>query len=238
MKKETACALCHYTSVSKKAGKKARPASGPSCESCHGASSEWLKVHNDYGGPNAKQADETPAHKAERMAKATAAGMIWSSNHYGIAENCMSCHGLNNEALDGKTLSAMLAADHPLNPDFELVRYSQGSVRHRFYAPDVTKNAEMTPAQLSELFIEGQAAKLVSAADALTKSDHPKYQAAQQKRLENAKAALASVKSIPEVAALLAAPTRENALKLVDVVEGKDYSAEVNSMLPKKADYK
>jgi hypothetical protein len=238
MKKEAACALCHYTKVAKKAGKKPRAVAGPGCESCHGASSDWLKLHNDYGGPNAKKADETAAHKAERIAKAAAAGMIWSSNHYGIVENCMSCHGLNNAALDGKTLAAMLDAEHPLNPDFELVRYSQGTVRHRFYAPDVTKNAEMTPAQLSELFVEGQAAKLVSATDALTKSDNPKYVAAQNKRLEGAKKALAAVSSIPEVAALLAAPTRENALKLVAAIDGKDMTAEVGAMIPKKADFK
>jgi hypothetical protein len=238
MKKEAACALCHYTKVSKKAGKKARPVSGPSCESCHGASSDWLKLHNDYGGPNAKMADETPAHKAERIAKAAAAGMIWSSNHYGIVENCMSCHGLNNDALDGKVLAAMLEADHPLNADFELVRYSQGTVRHRYYAPDATKNAEMTAAQLSELFVEGQAAKLVSAVDAMTKSDNPKYQAAQKSRMEKARAALEAVKTIPEVAALLAAPTRDNALKLVAAIEGKDMSAEVGAMIPAKADYK
>ncbi|MBT3700648.1 MAG: hypothetical protein HOE62_03320 [Alphaproteobacteria bacterium] len=238
MKKEAACALCHYTSISKKAGKKAKPKAGPSCESCHGASSDWIKIHNDYGGPNAKMADETPAHKVERIAKATAAGMIWSSNHYGIVENCMSCHGLNNDALDGKTLAAMLDADHPLNPDFELVRYSQGSIRHRYYAPDATKNAEMTPAQLSELFVEGQAAKLVSATDALTKSDNAKYQAAQKLRLEKAKAALSAVKSVPEVAALLSAPTRENALKLIEAIKGKDLSAEVGSMIPAKADFK
>jgi hypothetical protein len=238
MKKEAACALCHYTSVAKKAGKKPRPASGPACESCHGASSDWLKLHNDYGGPNAKKADETAAHKTERMAKATAAGMIWSSDHYGIAENCMSCHGLNNAALDGKTLAAMLDADHPLNPDFELVRYSQGSVRHRYYAPDATKNAEMTPAQLSELFIEGQAAKLVSAADALGKSDNPKYQAAQKARMEKARTALEAVKDMPEVAALLAAPTRENGQKVAKAVKGKDMSAQVGALLPAKKDYK
>jgi hypothetical protein len=238
MKKEATCALCHYTSVAKKAGKKPRPASGPSCESCHGASSDWLKIHNDYGGPSVKKVDETAAHKSERIAKATAAGMIWSSDHFGIAENCMSCHGLNNAALDGKTLAAMLDADHPLNPDFELVKYSQGTVRHRFFAPDMAKNAEMTPAQLSELFVEGQAAKLVSAVDALTKSDNAKFQVAQKQREEKARVALAAVKSIPEVAALLAAPTRDNALKLISAIRGKDMSALVGSMLPAKADYK
>lgn len=238
MKKEAACALCHYTKVAKKAGKKPRPASGPSCESCHGASSNWIKVHNDYGGPNAKKADETATHKAERLKKATAAGMIWSFDHYGIAENCMSCHGLNNAALDGKTLAAMLEAEHPLNPGFELVKYSQGSVRHRFYPPDVARNAKITPAQLSEMFVEGQAAKLVSATDALTKSDNPKYQAAQKARRARAIAALEAAKSVPEVAALLASPTKENALKLVDAIKGKNLSSLVGSRIPANADYK
>jgi hypothetical protein len=238
MKKTAACKLCHYTQIQKAAGKKASVKSGPSCESCHGASSDWLNLHNDYGGPSVKMVDEDAAHKASRIKNAAAAGMIWASDRYGVAENCMSCHGLNNAKLDGKTLSAMLNADHPLNPDFELVRYSQGSVRHRYYAPKSTENAEMSAAELSVLFVEGQAAKLVSAVDALSKSDDARYQAAQKKRLAGATAALAAVKSVPEAAALLSAPTADNARKLVAAITGKDLTGEVGALLPKKADYK
>ena len=238
MKKTAVCTLCHYTMVSKKAGKKARAKAGPSCESCHGAASEWIVIHNDFGGKNVKKADETAAHKTERIAKAKQAGMIWSGDHYGIAENCMGCHGLSRADVDGKMLAVMLNADHPINADFELVRYSQGSVRHRYYAPDVTTNAEMSDAELARLFVEGQAAKLVSAVGALTKSDDPKYQTAQKKRVESASAALGAVKSVPEAAALIAAPNRDNALKLVAVIAGKDLSGEVAGLLPDKGSYK
>ena len=41
-------------------------------------------------------------------------------------------------------LAKMLDAGHPSEPEFELVRYSQGSVRHRYYPPDFEKNSEMT----------------------------------------------------------------------------------------------
>jgi len=238
MKKTEACTLCHYTKIQKKAGKKASVKAGPSCESCHGVSSEWLKAHNDYGGPSVKKANEDAAHKAARIKDATAKGMIWASDRYGIAENCMSCHGLNNAKLDGKTLSAMLNGGHPLNTDFELVRYSQGSVRHRYYEPKATENAEMDAAELSRLFVEGQAAKLVSAADALKKSDDAKYQAGQKKRLAGATAALSALKSVPQAAALIAAPSSDNARKLVAAIAGKDLTGEVGGMLPKKADYK
>ena len=44
--------------------------------------------------------------------------------------------------------------------------------------------AETTPPELARLFVTGQAAKLVSATQALSKSTDPAYQKAQQKRLE------------------------------------------------------
>jgi hypothetical protein len=95
----------------------------------------------------------------------------------------------------------------------------------------------MSAAERSVLFVEGQAAKLVSASDALTKSDDAKYQAGQKARLEGTKAALSALKSVPEAAALLAAPSAGNARKLVAAIAGKDLTAEVGAMLPKKADY-
>ena len=57
-------------------------------------------------------------------------------------------------------------------------------------------------------------------------------------RAENAKAALSLLSDIPEVKALLASPSRDNALKLVGAIEGKDLSGKVGSKLPAKADYK
>jgi len=49
---------------------------------------------------------------------------------------------------------------------------------------------------------------------------------------------LNAVKSVPEAAALVSAPTDENARKLVAAIASKDLSAEVKSLLPKPEDYK
>ena len=75
--------------------------------------------------------------------------MIHSSMLFDIAENCASCHSLARKGVDPAVMAKMIDAGHPPGSTFELVQYSQGSVRHRFYPPDVTKNAEMSPAELS-----------------------------------------------------------------------------------------
>ena len=238
MKKNETCTLCHYSMEQN--DKKSEPVakSGTSCESCHGASSDWLKIHDDYGGKNVKREQETAEHKARRIEDSRKAGLIWPSMKFDVAENCMACHGLANPSLKADVLAKMLDAGHPVNPDFELVKYSQGSVRHRYYPPDVTLNAEMTPQELADLFIVGQAAKLVSAISVLGKSDNPKYISAQEKRAADAKAALSALKSIPQAAALAASPSEENARKLVAAIKGKDLSGEVGPLLPQKKDYK
>ncbi len=226
MKKNETCVNCHYSLVSRRKGSDPRPSSGPACESCHGAASEWIEIHND---------DKVPLEKRHEQARK--AGMIWSFMHYDIAQNCMQCHGLADPDVDAKELAAMLDAGHPINPDFELVRYSQGTVRHRFYPPDTSKNAEMDKAQLARLFVTGQAAKLVSATNAAGKSDHEKYAAAQKKRADDAKKALSMV-SLPEAKKLVSDPTEANARALVEAIAKKDLSGEVGSALPDPGSYK
>ena len=235
MKRNVTCYLCHYTLEKKDAGAKPQAKSGTSCESCHGASSDWLLLHDNYGGKDVKRAAEAADHKVKRIADSKAAGLIWPTMKYEVAENCMNCHGLANPDLKADDLAKMLGAGHPINPGFELVKYSQGSVRHRHYPPDIKVNAEMTSKEQAEFFVIGQAAALVSATSVMSKSNEPKYIEAQKKRAENAKAALAGV---AEAAALLAAPNRENALKLAGAIAGKDLTGAVGSKLPAKSDYK
>jgi hypothetical protein len=235
MKRNKTCYLCHYTPEKKDADAKHQIKSGTSCESCHGASSDWLPLHDNYGGKDVKREAESPDHKAKRIADSTAAGLIWSSMKYEIAENCMTCHGLANPNLKADDLAKMLGAGHPINPDFELVKYSQGSIRHRHYPPNMKVNAEMSPKQQAEFYAIGQAAALVSATGVMSKTKEPKYVEAQKKRVENAKAALSGVS---EAAELLASPSRENALKFTTAIEGKDLTGNVGSKLPAKGDYK
>ena len=232
MRRASLCQTCHYTVIGGKAKE------GPSCESCHGAASGWFEIHNNYG-EGVKREDEPADHKAKRIADSTAAGMIWPSMTYDVAANCMSCHGMTQAGLDGDTIAKMIDAGHPINPGFELVTYSQGTVKHRFYPPDVKTNADMTPAELSRFFIAGHAASIVAATEALKKSDHPKYVEAQNARIAAAKAALDAIKgSVPEAGALAGSPSEANARKLVSAVAGKDLSAAVGGMLPAKGSYK
>ena len=235
MKRNETCYLCHYTLEKKDAGAKPQAKSGTSCESCHGASSDWLPLHDNYGGKDVKREAETAGNKTKRIADSKAAGLIWPTMKYEVAENCMTCHGLANPNLKADDLAKMLGAGHPINPDFELVKYSQGSVRHRHYPPDMKVNAEMTPKQQAEFYAIGQAAALVSATGVMSKSSEAKYVEAQKKRVENAKAALSGV---PEAAELLASPSRENALKFATAIADKDLTGALGSKLPAKGDYK
>ncbi len=236
MKRSDTCNMCHYTMVTE--GEKTKAAAGPSCESCHGASSGWFEIHNDYGEGVTRET-ESAEHKAERVRKASEAGMIWPSAAYDVALNCFSCHAMAQDGLSGDTIVKMLDAGHPINPDYELVRYSQGSVRHRFYPPQMTKNAKMTPPELARLFVTGHAASLVVSVKALGLSDHPKYVAAQNARIDAAKKALSAIQnSVPEADRLLQDPSEANARSLVAAISDKDLSSQVGAMLPSNDSYK
>jgi hypothetical protein len=236
-KKNSVCSACHYTMVTKKAGKKARARASTSCESCHGSSSKWIDIHNDFGEHKAET--EPAAHKSERLTNSRKAGMIYSKMYFEIAENCMSCHGLANADVDAGDLAKLLANDHPVAKDYELVKYALGSVRHRFYGPDVSINKPMNKLEAARFFVTGQAAKLVSATMAAARSDDAAYKALQQGRVAQAKKALSAVKkSVPEAAALMSNPTRAAAKKLVAAIAGKDLTGNVGSMLPAASEYK
>lgn len=239
MKKSDDCVLCHYSKLQKGPGKKAKVKTGPSCESCHNPASKWMDIHNDFGGPDVKASDEAPAHRKKRLADAEANGMIASRMVYRVSANCMRCHGLANPDLSADTLNQMLEAGHPIKDDFEVVKYSQGKLRHRFVPPDVTTNNKLDAAGTARLFIGGQAAALVSASAVTGKSDNAKFKAATKKRLAAARKALKAIAGkVPSAKALLAKPTDANARKLEAAITGKDLSSLVAGMLPKEADYK
>ncbi len=126
IKRGDVCLDCHYTTQTQ--GSRTKPVSGVSCESCHGAAADWIQQHNDYGGPDVKKADESPAHRKERIQKSMAAGMLHPSNLYLVAQNCYSCHTVPNEKL------VNVGGHQSGSEDFELVAWSQGKVRHDFQA--------------------------------------------------------------------------------------------------------
>ena len=91
------CIDCHFTLHD--SGTRVKAISGVSCESCHGASKDWINVHNEYGGPTATKDTETEQHRKERLAMASSLGMRNTQNLYEIASSCMNCHTVPNEKL-------------------------------------------------------------------------------------------------------------------------------------------
>ena len=158
--------------------------------------------------------------------------------HYDIAANCMSCHGLVRDEIEPDIFEKIIAANHPANNDFEFIKYSQGSVRHRFYPPNDSVNAEPSAPELSRLFVIGQAAKLVSASAAAKRAPEGAYKAFQTQRVEDAREVLARITDVDAIKALMDAPTEENGRNLADAIKDKDLSSKVGSLLPAKDAYK
>jgi len=227
-KNSEVCILCHYTALTDASGDP-DPVAGPSCESCHGAASGWIEIHNNYGGQGVTAEQESAEHREQRIADAAAAGMIWPDMTYDVARNCFSCHGLNNEALDGATLEVMLNAGHPINGGFEFIAYSQGEVRHRFYPPSTDVNQELSAAETAEWYLVGQAASLVAATEGLASITHPDYVAAMETRIARATEALSRVGA---GAALLADPTEARAQAFAAEIAGQDFSGTVGDLVP------
>lgn len=220
MRKNALCQQCHYSIIDKRGRPKAD--AGPSCESCHGNATSWIEVHNNEKRP-----------KADRRRETVPMGMIWSDMQYDIVENCFGCHSLSK--LPGEKIDALLSAGHPINGDYEVVRYSQGSVRHRFYPPNVSVNAEMNPAELAGFYTIGQLVSLVDATEARKKSDHPAYRKALAQRIDRATQALSTLSATK---GLLSGPTESKARKAVNDLAGQDLSAAIGRFLPASSSYK
>jgi hypothetical protein len=121
VKGEKQCQDCHFTG--QLIDEQYQTVSGISCESCHGAAADWAKTHGDYGhGVTVDK--EPPAHRAERQARADAAGMLGPRRLHAIANTCYECHILTDEKI-------VNLGGHPAgSPGFNLVAWSQGEVRH------------------------------------------------------------------------------------------------------------
>ena len=152
VKRSDVCIDCHFTL--KEIDGRNKAVSGISCESCHGASRDWLAIHNDYGGPTASAETETEAHRQQRLQTAADYGMNNTRDLYSIAVNCYSCHMVPNEELvnvGGHTAGT---------EEFELVRYSQGQVRHNFLRSNGTINQQASAERLRVMYIVGLIADL------------------------------------------------------------------------------
>ncbi len=162
IKRNDTCITCHYTR--QEHGSRTRVVAGVSCESCHGGARNWLNLHADYGGPNVTREMETPAHRAERRAASIAAGMNNPANLYLVARQCLSCHTVPDERLvnvGGHTAGTA---------DFELVAWSQGTVRHNFVRSNGAANAQSDPPRLRVMYVVGIMADLEASLHAVAQA--------------------------------------------------------------------
>jgi hypothetical protein len=199
IKAESLCLTCHFTSQTAKGRTEA--VAGISCESCHSAGADWVKVHSSYSGK--KKETESAAEARERWARAEAAGMIRPHNMYALAKNCYSCHVVPQEKL-------VNTGGHPAGSAFNLVAWSQGEIRHNLWHSGGKENRPADAGRKRIMFVVGTAVELETALRAVGKATERKaYAVAMARRAAVARAIMGKIAgalgSVPEAAQIVAA---------------------------------
>jgi len=197
IRSESLCLSCHYT-VQDKEGPK-QPIAGISCESCHGAARDWIKVHSGFSGKTEKT--ETKAEAEARWKVAHAKGMIRPSSIYRLAKNCYGCHVVPQEELVNK-------GGHPAGSSFDLVAWSQGEVRHNTWHNKGKANAPASAARKRMLYLVGMGVELEMGLRAVGRSTARKLYAFEMaRRVDQARKQLAAMAKVapdvPEIAKLV-----------------------------------
>lgn len=187
IKSESLCLNCHFTVQAPD-----KVIAGISCESCHSASKNWIKVHAEFSGK--KEGQETKQEIADRWAKSEAAGMIRPTNYYALAKNCLSCHVVPNEKL-------VNVGGHVAGSAFELVSWSQGEIRHNVWFTKGASNPEATQQRKRMLFVVGRVVELEVALIGVSKATEKKdYAVKMATRADNARKAVGALaKLLPNV---------------------------------------
>lgn len=190
IKAGSVCLNCHFT-VQQKDGRE-EPIAGISCESCHSAAQDWVKVHSNYSG---KKADtESKAEKDARWKLAESKGMIRPRSLYDLAKNCYGCHVVPQEELVNK-------GGHKAGSPFELVSWSQGEVRHNTWHSKGKDNVPADAARKRMLYLVGLGVELETGLRAVGKATTRKVYAFEMaRRVDRARKQLAVVaKALPDV---------------------------------------
>ena len=145
IKSESLCLTCHFTNQTK--GKVTEPIAGISCEMCHSAGKDWIKLHAEFSG-NKKKENETKKQAALRWKKSEKLGMIRPRQLYKLAKNCYGCHVVPQEKL-------VNVGGHTPGSKFELVSWSQGEVRHNVWYTEGKENKKATAARKRMMYIIG-----------------------------------------------------------------------------------
>jgi Cytochrome c554 and c-prime len=199
IKSESLCLNCHFTVQQKDS--KEEPVAGISCESCHSAGQDWIKVHSGYSG---KKADtESKAEAAARWKLSDSKGMIRPSSLYALAKNCYSCHVVPREDLVNK-------GGHKAGSAFELMSWSQGEVRHNTWHSKGKDNVPASAARKRMLYLVGLGVELETALRAIGKSTARKLYAFEmairadraRKQLDSAAKAVPNVSEISKIVEL------------------------------------
>lgn len=234
IKKDSECMNCHF--LNKEEEGELVPVSGIACESCHTPAKDWIKIHNDFGGKDVKKQDETPEHRAERLAAIEKTTMIRPRDIYKLAQNCYQCHLVPNEKL-------VNIGGHKAGSLFELVAYSQGDNRHNFVRSETGKeNVESSIERRRLLYLVGQGLELEhSLRGVAIATEKAKYAVTMAKRVKisGKKLAIANKQlNLPEINAMLAAADSAS-LKINNEAELKSAAekvAEANRALAKNYD--
>ncbi len=194
---ESLCATCHYTVQEKNNGK--QPIAGISCESCHSAGQDWIKVHSGFSGKTILF--ESKAEAKERWRLSDSKGMIRPHAFYQLAKNCYGCHVVPEEELVNK-------GGHRAGSAFELVSWSQGEVRHNTWHSKGRENAPASGARMRMLYLVGLGVDLEMALRAVGKATVRKVYAFEMaKRADQARKQLAAAAKaapgIPEIAKMV-----------------------------------
>src|SRR5262245_18856109 len=197
IRSESVCLTCHYT-VQGKENKK-QPIAGISCESCHSAGADWIKVHSGFSGKTEKT--ETKAEAEARWKLADSKGMIRPSALYELAKNCYSCHVVPQEDLVNK-------GGHTAGSDFELVSWSQGEVRHNTWRSKGKNNVPASAARKRMLYLVGLGVELETGIRGVSHATVRRLYAFQMaKRVDRARKQLAAAAkaapNVPEIAKMV-----------------------------------
>jgi hypothetical protein len=197
IRSETLCLTCHYTVQQKENNK--QPIAGISCESCHSAGEDWIKVHSQFSGKTEKT--ETKAEAEARWKLADSKGMVRPSALYRLAKNCYGCHVVPQEALVNK-------GGHPAGSAFELVSWSQGEVRHNTWHSKGKENVPASAARQRMLYLVGLGVELEAGIRAVGHATvRSRYAFEMAKRVDRARKRLAAAAkaapNVPEIATMV-----------------------------------
>jgi len=197
IKTDTLCQGCHFT-VQQKSNREEAVA-GISCESCHSAGQDWIKVHSGFSGKTVLF--ETSAEEKERWKLSDSKGMIRPRSFYLLAKNCYGCHVVPQEDLVNK-------GGHAAGSAFDLVSWSQGEVRHNTLYSKGRENVPASAARMRMLYLVGLGVELETAIRGIGRAKvRWLYAFEMAKRVDRARKQLAAAEKaapgVPEIAEIV-----------------------------------